>query len=186
LDEITDENIVAVTLVNKNAIKYRLNNPDDNYDPIVILADDATDHHIDISAINRETDTTQIINNIKVTLEQDANTSATYIDSDSIDLFGQNSIELALDVYDQTDLDNYIAYAGTATARPKIKSVAIDAISHKNRKLHDVWKLYPSAPVQVQINQADFAINERYLVTRVAHHITPEVWETELELWRTN
>jgi hypothetical protein len=175
----------GLSVLSKSYIQDKLNLVS-TYPAIVKLADNENDGNVSIVSVNRETDTAQILNNIKASLSSDSTTFIEYKNQDSIDLYGQNSLEVSLNVYDETDLQNYIDYAATATVRPKIKSITCDAIAHKNRKLHDVWQLYPSAVVEVDIEQPNFVINERYLVTRVAHRITVDTWETDLELWRTN
>lgn len=173
-----------LTILTKNYLSDVLNDSISANPAYVTLTDNSLDSHTEVAAVNRDFDTTAVINDIKAILSVDGLTSSTYSDPDSIDYYGKHSTEITLNVVGQTELDNYVNWAGLAAGQPKLKGVSIDAIAHKNRHLHEVWKLHPAAPVKVEINQGDFVINERYLVTRVVHRITPNTWETDLELWR--
>jgi hypothetical protein len=158
-----------------------------NDTPILTLCDDDHDSHAAITFANGESDTLALINELQVSLLSDPSTFVKYTDQDAIDLFGKNPNEISLNLWDEAEITKFMDWAKKAMTPPKIKNISLDAIAHKNRKLHDVWKLAPSSTVKVEINnQPGFKVDEIYLVTRIVHRITPESWETDLELWRNN
>lgn len=143
-----------------------------------------TDGHIAISHINQDSNTNDHLNSVRAEDAVDPLTFVTAIDQDSIDLYGRNHQDVTLNLIDAAEMQKWVDLAMTRKGNQRIKGLSVDAVAHKNRKLHDVWKLYPSSPVQVQLTMGTTTINEYYLVSRVIHNITADVWTTDVELWR--
>ena len=151
---------------------------------VLTFADNETDSHIAIESVDISEDSTLIINDATYSLTWDALSVVTWTDADAVDLYGRNKQELDFDYFDATYLTAYQTRVANASRPGIIKSITCDAVHHKNRQLSDVWKLYPTSLVSVQINNADLTINEDYFVTGITHTITPEVWTSSVELWR--
>lgn len=154
--------------------------------PVVTFSENETDSHIAISHLNRDSNTNSAINSYRIEDAVDPLTFVKGVNQDSIDLYGANHSDLTLNLNDLTEYNRYLNYALSVTGQQKIKSISADAIHHKNRQLSDVWKLWVGNTVLVQVTMGSTVINENYVVSRVHHQITPDVWVTDVELWSNN
>lgn len=154
--------------------------------PVVTFSENETDSHVAISYLNRDSNTNSAVNSYRIQDSYDPLTFVQDVNQDSIDLYGTNHQDLTLNLNDLTEYNRYLTYALTFTGQQKIKSISADAIHHKNRQLSDVWKLWVGNPVLVNVTMGSTVINENYVVSRVHHQITPDVWLTDVELWRNN
>jgi hypothetical protein len=85
---------------------------------------------------------------------------------------------------DEDNLENWAFYALTLTGNQNIKSISLDALAHKNMHLFDVYQMEPAECVLVNVQANGINVNENYLISKVTHMITPDTWQTDLELWR--
>lgn len=154
--------------------------------PVVTFSENETDSHIAISHLNQDSSTNSAINSYRVEDIYDPLTFFTGVNQDSIDLYGRNHQDLAVNLTNDAEYQKYLAYLLTFTGQQKIKSISAEAVHHKNRQLSDVWKLWPGSTVLVDVTMGSTAINENYIVSRVSHQITPDLWTTDVELWRNN
>jgi hypothetical protein len=154
--------------------------------PVVTFSEDEIDSKIAISHLNRDSNTNSAINSYRVEATYDALTFFTGVNQDSIDLYGANHQDIAVNLDNDAEFQKYLDYLLTFTGQQKIKSISADAIHHKNRKLSDVWKLWPGQTVLVDVSMGTTTINENYVVSRVQHQISPDIWVTDVELWRNN
>lgn len=154
--------------------------------PVVTFASDETDSRIAVDFINVSQNSTAIINDVLLSLAWDPATVEQYTNQDLIDLYGRNKQELSFDFVDNQGLIRYRNMILNANRPNVIKSLSCDAIIHKNRKLSDVWKLYPSSMVTVDITTPDVTIAQDYYVSGIKHTITPDGWTTTVELWKDN
>lgn len=154
--------------------------------PILEFSDDETDGHIAVSSLDIAQDSTKIIDDILLRLTLDPVTTLSYTDQDLVDVYGRNRQDLEFLLVDETELTKYKNMVAAASKPQIIKAITCDAIHHKNRHLSDVWKLYPSTLVTVNVSTPDITVNKNYFVTGVKHTITPESWITSVELWSNN
>ena len=154
--------------------------------PVVEFSENNTNSHVAISHLNQDSNTNAAINSYRIEDSIDPLTFVTGVNQDSIDLYGLNHQDLTLNLNDATEYARYLAYALTYTGQQRIKSISADAVSHKNRDLKDVWKLWPGQAVLVNVSMGTTVINQNYVVSRVQHQITPDNWITDVELWRNN
>ena len=134
--------------------------------------------------INQAADSEAIVSTINASLTWDAGTTSTITDTDQADLYGNSTLEIAVDLADQNQLDIWVSYAITLTGQQRIQALSLDGISHKDAELNSVYLMDPGECVLVNVQSAGTSINEKYLISKVTHAITPDTWQTDLELWR--
>lgn len=153
--------------------------------PLVTFASDETDSRIAVDYVNVAEDSTLIINDVLLSLSWDAVATLQYVNQDLVDIYGRNKQEIAFSYRDEAELARYQALLADNINLQVIRSLSVDAIHHKNRHLSNVWELYPSSMVTVDISTADLTISDNFYVTGVKHTITPDGWNTTVELWRS-
>jgi hypothetical protein len=145
---------------------------------------DVTDAHIPPTYINQASSSDAIISTINATLTWDTGTSITVTDVDQAELYGNSTLETSVNLADETNLTNWANYALTLTGQQNIKALTVDAVDHRNSQLHNVYEMDPAECVLVNVQASGININEKYLISKVIHNITPNSWLTDLELWR--
>ena len=145
---------------------------------------DVTDHHIPPTYINVSSSSADIISTINASLTWDTGTVVTVIDNDQADLYGNSTLDIELNLTDESQLLSWANYALTLTGNQNIKSISVDALDHRNMKLHKVYEMEPAECVLVNVQANGINVNENYLISKVTHMITPNTWQTDLELWR--
>jgi hypothetical protein len=134
--------------------------------------------------INVGSSSADIISTINASLTWDPGTVITMVDTDQADLYGNSTLDIELNLADEDNLSNWAFYALTLTGNQNIKSISLDALAHKNMHLFDVYKMEPAECVLVNVQANGIDVNENYLISKVTHMITPDTWQTDLELWR--
>lgn len=152
--------------------------------PSYEIHQDVTDSHIPPTYINVSSDSTAIVSTINASLTWDAGTTFTLTDTDQADLYGNSTLDIAVNLADADNLSNWTYYALSLTGQQNIKSLSVDAVDHRNGKLHDVYLMEPGECALVNVQKAGISVNENYLISKVIHSITPDTWLTDLELWR--
>lgn len=145
---------------------------------------DVTDAHIPPTYINQASNSDSLISTIKASLTWDAATTYQVTDQDQAELYGNSTLETSVNLANLTQLTNWANYALTLTGQQNIKALTVDAIDHRNSQLHKVYEMEPAECVLVNVQSAGTSINEKYLISKVTHNITPNTWLTDLELWR--
>lgn len=145
---------------------------------------DVTDAHIPPTYINQSSSSDAIISTINAALTWDPATVFTLVDTDQADLYGNSTLDIEVNLADEGNLSNWAYHAMTLTGQQNIKALSVDAIDHRNSKLHPVYEMEPAECVLVNVQSGGTQINENYLISRVTHMITPNTWQTDLELWR--
>ena len=145
---------------------------------------DVTANHIPPTYINVASSSADIVSTINASLTWDPATTVTVVDTDQADLYGNSTLDIELNLADADMLTNWANYALTLTGNQNIKSVSVDALDHRNMQLHDVYEMEPAECVLVNVQANGINVNENYLISRVTHMITPNSWQTDLELWR--
>jgi hypothetical protein len=153
--------------------------------PLLTFASDETDSRIAVDRVSIAEDSTLIINDVLLSLSWDPLSTFQYVNQDLVDIYGRNRQELSFAYRDEAELTRYAEMLAAANKPQVIKSLSCDAIHHKNRHLSNVWELYPSSMVSVDINTDDLVVNQNYYVSGVKHTITPDGWNTTVELWRS-
>lgn len=143
-----------------------------------------TDHHIPPAYVNQASSSDAIISTINASLTWDAGTVVTFTDTDNADLYGDSVLDIAVNLADETNLRSFAYYALSLTGQQNIKALSVDGIDHRNSQLHPVYAMQPSDCVRVNIDTGGITIDENYLISRISHSITPDTWQTDLELWR--
>lgn len=152
--------------------------------PVITLGDSWTDAHVGIDNIELSNDTSIMPNTYEATLTSDPLTVVNTKSQDAIDLYGAISQTVTLDLYDGAELQKYVDYALSVSSPKLVKSVSVDAIDHRNRKLSNIHIVEIADLVVFDFNANNLVITDKYFVTRIQHQITPDTWETQLELWR--
>jgi hypothetical protein len=134
--------------------------------------------------INVGSSSADIISTINASLTWDPGTTITMVDTDQADLYGNSTLDIELNLADETSLSNWAFYALTLTGNQNIKSISVDGFDHRNMKLHKVYEMEPAECVLVNVQANGINVNENYLISKVTHMITPDTWQTDLELWR--
>jgi hypothetical protein len=145
---------------------------------------DVTDHHIPPTYINVASSSADIVSTINASLTWDPGTTITMVDTDQADLYGNSTLDIELNLADSDNLSNWAFYALTLTGNQNIKSISVDGFDHRNMKLHKVYEMEPAECVLVNVQANGIDVNENYLISKVTHMITPDTWQTDLELWR--
>jgi hypothetical protein len=153
--------------------------------PVLTFASDETDSRIDVDYVNVTEDSLAIVNDVLLSLDWDPATTVQYVNQDLVDVYGRNKQEISFNYRTETELGRYQALLADNVNPQVIKSLGVDAIHHKNRKLSNVWELYPSSMVTVDIATDDLTISDNFYVTGVRHTITPDGWNTTVDLWRS-
>jgi len=158
--------------------------PVGTFTPICTFSDSWTGDHIGVTYINRNNNTDGMFNTYKLALSWDTLTTLSMTDQDSVDLYGAQVIEKELNVLSEEYLTEFSEWLARFRTASQVKSLAVDAYDHRNHKLTDVWKLYPSELVALDITAAGETIAYNALVSRIRHTITPDTWQSEIELFR--
>jgi len=145
---------------------------------------DVTAHHIPPTYINVASSSADIVSTINASLTWDPGTTITMVDTDQADLYGNSTLDIELNLADSDNLSNWAFYALTLTGNQNIKSISVDGFDHRNMKLHEVYEMEPAECVLVNVQANGINVNENYLISKVTHMITPDTWQTDLELWR--
>jgi hypothetical protein len=134
--------------------------------------------------INVGSSSADIISTINASLTWDPATVITMVDTDQADLYGNSTLDIELNLADEDNLSNWAFYALTLTGNQNIKSISVDGLNHRNMHLHEVYEMEPAECVLVNVQANGINVNENYLISKVTHMITPDTWQTDLELWR--
>jgi hypothetical protein len=134
--------------------------------------------------INVGSSSADIVSTINASLTWDPGTVITMVDTDQADLYGNSTLDIELNLADEDNLENWAFYALTLTGNQNIKSISVDALNHRNMHLHEVYEMEPAECVLVNVQANGIDVNENYLISKVTHMITPDTWQTDLELWR--
>jgi hypothetical protein len=137
---------------------------------------------IQINNIDLSSSTDDITNAWNVSPTWDSTDVYAYIDQDSIDLYGQKTLDIALNYSITEPLFNQ-NWAYSLTDIDLIRSVSVSPINYDDGYLNN------TAFVQAGLSYAtlyfedtDILIDDKYMISRVSHTITPEYWNTDLEL----
>lgn len=109
--------------------------------------------------------------------------SVLYEDQDSIDLFGQRSENLTIDLAETTDAEAWAQAVFVPKQLTNVQSVTTPAIN-RQRQLTEAIEFMPGDFVGVSYVTDEINIDTTYTVTRVGHSIDVNNWFTTLEVWK--
>jgi hypothetical protein len=134
--------------------------------------------------LNQSASSESLISTINAALTWDPATVVSVTDQDQADLYGNSTLDIEVMLADETNLTAWANYAITLTGQQNIKALSVDGINHRNAQLFNVYEMEPGECVLVNVQSGATQINENYLISKVTHMITPNTWQTDLELWR--
>ncbi len=159
----------------------------DNLTPTLTMSNiHSTDpNHLCMASIDLGFAQDSIINKVVASLSWDATTTAIARNQDMIDLSGEQATEVALNLYAEADLTQWVQDLTLRSPVRVVRSVSGNAIDRAN-KMTPLTRIDVATPITVQFERDLVSIDQDYMVTRVDHSITPDGWSTTLELWRGN
>lgn len=141
--------------------------------------------NIQINNIDLSTSTDDIVNVWNVSPTWDSTDVYIYKNQDSIDLYGQKTYQVAINYSTTTPTfnQNWTNFQYNFANKEHIRSVSVSPINYNDGVINDV------AFVQAGLRYAvltfvdtNISIDTSFLITRVSHTITPDYWNTDLEL----
>ncbi len=150
---------------------------------LVIGNDHGEPNHLCLSDITVAADADTIFNSLKVTLASDDTVSVALQDTDSIELYGESSADVTINVLDEADLTRWAGDVFSQAPNKLVKSVETPTIDRLGN-LTEAAIFTPGSVVGVDFTREQLTINEYYTITKVIHSIDVNVWYTTVELWK--
>ncbi len=159
----------------------------DNLTPIYTISNTHTEDatHICLAGINAGFERDAIVNKVVATLASNETIKATAVNQDMVDLCGEITSQVTLDLYNSTALTNWVNDVTLRSAARVVKSVTGRAVDATN-KMTALTNYQIGDSIRVEFSRDSVEIAENYLVTGVSHLISVDGWLTELQLWKGN
>jgi hypothetical protein len=140
-------------------------------------------YHLCLAEINVSSDADAVYNSLKVALTSDEDTFVFLRDQDSIDLYGESAVDVAINT---TDVDELARWAAAVYNQAPTKLVSQVVTPTKDRlgNLTEAAVFTPGTLVGVSYTTNQLNIVGYYTVIRVSHEIDVDNWFTTLELWK--
>jgi hypothetical protein len=140
-------------------------------------------YHLCLAEINVSSDADAVYNSLKVALTSDDTTFVFRKDQDSIDLYGESAVDVAINTTDATELARW-ASAVYIQAPTKLVSQVVTPAKDRLGDLTAAAVFTPGTLVGVSYTTNQLDIVGYYTVIRVSHEIDVNNWFTTLELWK--
>jgi len=140
-------------------------------------------YHLCLSDIIVAADADTIFNSLKVTQAIDEPATVTLQNIDSIELYGESSADVTINVFDEADLTRWAEDVFAQSPNKLVRSVETPTIDRLGN-LTEASIFTPGTLVGVNFEREQLTINEYYTITKVIHSIDVNVWYTTLELWK--
>ena len=140
-------------------------------------------YHLCLAEINVSSDADAVYNSLKVSLTSDGDTFVFLKDQDSIDLYGESAIDVAINTTDADELARW-AEAVYNQAPTKLVSQVVTPAKDRLGTLTEAAVFTPGTLVGVSYTTNQLNIVGYYTVIRVSHEIDVDNWFTTLELWK--
>ena len=140
-------------------------------------------YHLCLAEINVASDADSVYNSLKVALTSDDTTFVFRKDQDSIDLYGESAIDVAINTTDATELARW-AGAVYIQAPTKLVSQVVTPAKDRLGDLTAAAVFTPGTLIGVSYTTNQLDIVGYYTVIRVTHEIDVNNWFTTLELWK--
>jgi hypothetical protein len=141
------------------------------------------DYHLCMSEINVFSDADAVYNSLTVSQVIDPLTFVTRKDQDSIDLYGESAINIAINVPTVTQLDNWADRVFNHRSANQVNMVQTPAIDRLGT-LTQASVFRPGMTVGVSYTKDQLNIEGFYTIIKVSHRIDVDNWFTTLELWK--
>lgn len=140
-------------------------------------------YHLCLSEIVVSSDADAVYNSLKVSLTSDPETFVIIRDQDSIDLYGESAIDVAINTTDSTELSRW-ATAVYEQAPTKLVSQVSTPAKDRLGNLTEAAVFTPGTLVGVSYTKDQLNIVGYYTIIKVNHDIDVDNWFTTLELWK--
>jgi hypothetical protein len=140
-------------------------------------------YHLCLGEINVSSDADAVYNSLKVALTSDEETFVFLRDQDSIDLYGESAVDVAINTTDANELARW-AEAVYLQAPTKLVSQVVTPAKDRLGDLTAAAVFTPGSLVGVSYTTSQLNIVGYYTVIRVSHEIDVDNWFTTLELWK--
>jgi hypothetical protein len=140
-------------------------------------------YHLCMSEINVSSDADAVYNSLRVSLTSDDTISVFVRDQDSIDLYGESAVDVAINTTDSTELARW-ATAVYKQAPTKLVSEVVTPAKDRLGTLTPAAVFTPGTLVGISYTTNQLNIVGFYTIIRVSHDIDVDNWFTTLELWK--
>jgi hypothetical protein len=140
-------------------------------------------YHLCLAEINVSSDADAVYNSLRVSLTSDPDVSVFIRDQDSIELYGESAVDVAINTTDETELARW-ATAVYTQAPTKLVSQVVTPAKDRLGSLTPAAVFTPGTLIGVSYTTNQLNIVGYYTVIRVSHDIDVDNWFTTLELWK--
>jgi hypothetical protein len=140
-------------------------------------------YHLCLAEINVNSDADSVYNSLKVALTSDDTTFVFRKDQDSIELYGESAVDVAINTTDSSELSRW-ATAVYVQAPTKLVSQVVTPAKDRLGDLTNAAVFTPGTLIGVSYTTNQLEIVGYYTVLRVSHEIDVNNWFTTLELWK--
>jgi len=141
------------------------------------------DYHLCMSEINVFSDADAVYNSLTVSLTSDPDIFVTRRDQDSIDLYGEAAIDIAINTTSEAQLNNWADRVFNHKTANQVNQVVTPTIDRLGT-LTDAAVFTPGMTVGVSYTKDQLNIVGFYTIIKVSHRIDVDNWFTTLELWK--
>ena len=123
-------------------------------------------------------------NQFKAICESSTSITKTQVNQDSIDIMGLMALEKTLHIYpDANQLTYWSDMVKVSYPTRQVSSITTPII-RQDATLANVSALMPTSLVNIAVTTPGYTINDKSMITRAVHEITPENWIATIELWK--
>jgi hypothetical protein len=150
---------------------------------LVIGNNHEDDHHLCMSEINVYSDADAVYNSLRVSLTSDDTIFVERKDQDSIDLYGESAINIAINTTSEAQLNNWADRVFNHRSANQVNRVQTPSIDRLGT-LTNAAVFTPGMTVGVSYTNSQLDIVGFYTIIKVSHRIDVDNWFTTLELWK--
>lgn len=144
---------------------------------------DSNPYHLCLAEINVSSDADSVYNSLKVALTSDDTVFVFRKDQDSIELYGESAVDVAINTTDSNELSRW-ATAVYVQAPQKLVSQVVTPAKNRLGALTNAAVFTPGTLIGVSYTTNQLDIVGYYTILRVSHEIDVNNWFTTLELWK--
>jgi hypothetical protein len=141
------------------------------------------DYHLCMSEINVFSDADAVYNSLRVSLVSDPAIFTERVDQDSIDLYGEAAIDVAINTTNLNQLNNWADRVFNHRSANQVNRVQTPTIDRLGT-LTNAAVFTPGMTVGVSYTNSQLDIVGFYTIIKVSHRIDVDNWFTTLELWK--
>ena len=134
----------------------------------------------DFSDISIGIDTDRVVNTVNFTTTLGYSNSVS--NSDSIALLGSIALDVETLHFNDADADLWADEFTFALPQRRVLSIQAPTVLRAGQVNENLLR-EPLDVASVSVDNANITIEERYFISRVQHDITPDSWDTTLDLW---